>query len=261
MHDVSQFDLTGKVALVTGSSRGIGKAIAEAMVDLGARMVISSRNQEACDAVAAGINARTGRAAAIAIAASISQKDALRALVDRIVSELGRIDVLVCNAASNPYYGPMSGISDDQFLKILTNNVIANNWLIQMAAPAMLERRTGSIIVISSIGGFVGSKTIGAYNISKAADLQLVRNLAVEFGPHNVRVNGIAPGVVRTDFARAIWEDPKAEAAFARAAPLGRVGEPVEISGAAAFLASPAAAYMTGQTIVIDGGLTIGGHL
>lgn len=261
MNHVSQFDLTGKVALITGSSRGIGRAIAEELADLGARVVISSRNQEACDVVAAEINARIGTPSAVAIAASISQKEALRRLVDRGVSEFGKIDVLVCNAASNPYYGPMSGITDDQFLKILTNNIIATNWLIQMVAPAMMERREGSIIVISSVGGFVGSKSIGAYNISKAADLQLIRNLAIEFGPHNVRINAIAPGVIRTDFAKALWEDPEAEAALSQSTPLGRIGEPSEIAGAAAFLASKAAAYMTGQAIVIDGGMMVGGPL
>jgi NAD(P)-dependent dehydrogenase (short-subunit alcohol dehydrogenase family) len=261
MNHVSQFDLTGKVALITGSSRGIGRAIAEELANLGAKVVISSRNQEACDVVAAEINARIGSLSAIAIAASISQKGALHRLVDRSISKLGKVDVLVCNAASNPYYGPMSGITDDQFLKILTNNIIATHWLIQMLAPAMMERREGSIIVVSSIGGFVGSKSIGAYNISKAADLQLIRNLAIEFGPYNVRINAIAPGVIRTDFAKALWEDPKAEAALSQATPLGRIGEPSEIAGAAAFLASKAAAYMTGQAIVIDGGMMVSGPL
>ena len=256
---MSQFDLTGKVAIVTGSSRGIGRAIAEELAALGAKVVISSRKQDACDVVAESINAAHGERTAIAIAASISDKSALRNLVDRTLAEFGRIDVLVCNAASNPYFGPMSGISDEQFIKVLTNNVVANNWLIQMCAPDMKRQSDGSIILISSIGGLVGSDTIGAYNISKAADLQLVRNLAVEFGEHNIRVNGIAPGIIRTDFARAVWEMPGAEAAFAKAMPLGRIGEPAEIAGAAAFLASKASAYMTGQTIVVDGGIMIAG--
>lgn len=256
---MSQFDLTGKVAVITGSSRGIGRAIAEELAANGARVVISSRKLEACEPVAAEINARHGEGTAIAIAASISDKEALQALVDGAVQRFGAIDILVCNAATNPYFGPMSGISDEQFLKILTNNVVANNWLIQMVAPAMAARKDGAVIVVSSIGGLVGSKTIGAYNISKAADLQLVRNLAVEFGGDNIRVNGIAPGVIRTDFAKAIWDNPKAEAALARATPLGRIGEPKEIAGVAAFLASRAAAYVTGQTLVVDGGIVIGG--
>lgn len=256
---MSQFDLTGKVAVITGSSRGIGRAIADELAALGARVVISSRKQDACDAVAQDLNARHGPDTAIAVAASISDKDALQNLVEQSLTAFGKIDVLVCNAASNPHYGPMSGISDEQFVKILTNNIIANNWLIQMCAPRMKARRDGSIILVSSIGGFVGSDTIGAYNISKAADLQLIRNLAVEFGGDNIRVNGIAPGVIRTDFARAIWESPGAQAALSKAAPLGRIGEAAEIAGAAAFLAAKASTYMTGQTIVVDGGIMIAG--
>jgi NAD(P)-dependent dehydrogenase (short-subunit alcohol dehydrogenase family) len=256
-----QFDMTGKVAVVTGSSRGIGRAIAEAMADAGARVVISSRKQPACDAVAAAINARHGEGRAIALAASISDKAALETLIADTRAAFGRIDVLVCNAASNPYYGPMSGISDEQFRKVLDNNILANHWLITMVAPEMAERRDGAIIIVSSIGGFVGSDVIGAYNISKAADLQMVRNLAIELGGANIRVNAVAPGVVRTDFAKAFWEDPAAEAALRRATPLGRIGEPEEIAGAAVFLASPAGRYITGQAIVIDGGSTIKGTL
>jgi NAD(P)-dependent dehydrogenase (short-subunit alcohol dehydrogenase family) len=255
------FDLTGKVAIITGSSRGIGRAIAEAYATAGATVVISSRKQPACDEVAAAINARHGQERAVAIAASISDKAALEQLVAETRARFGRIDILVCNAASNPYYGPMSGISDEQFRKIFDNNVLANHWLVGMVAPEMIERRDGAIVIVSSIGGLIGSDVIGAYNISKAADFQLVRNLAIEFGPHNVRVNAIAPGVIRTDFARALWEDPKAEAALKRVTPLGRIGEPEEIAGAAVFLASKAGAYVTGQGIVVDGGTTIRGGL
>jgi NAD(P)-dependent dehydrogenase (short-subunit alcohol dehydrogenase family) len=258
---MEMFDLSGKVAIVTGSSRGIGRAIAEAYAEAGARVVISSRKQSACELVAEAINARYGEERAIAIAASISDKAALEALVDQTQQRLGAIDLLVCNAASNPYYGPMAGITDEQFRKIFDNNVLANHWLITMVAPAMIERRDGAIIVVSSIGGLIGSDVIGAYNVSKAADFQLVRNLATEFGPHNVRINAIAPGVIRTDFARALWEDPEAEAALRRATPLGRIGEPEEIAGTAVFLASKAGAYVTGQAIVVDGGSTIKGTL
>ncbi len=255
------FDLTGKVALITGSSRGIGRAIAEALAEAGASVVISSRRQAACDEVASAIVSARGRDCAIAIAANISDKSALQALVDETRQRLGQIDILVCNAATNPYYGPMSGIGDEQFTKILNNNVVANHWLIQMVAPEMIDRRDGSIIVISSIGGLQGSAVIGAYNISKAADLQLVRNLALEFGPHNVRVNAIAPGVIRTDFARALWEDPDAMSKLEGATPLGRIGEPGEIAGAAVFLASKASAFMCGQQLVIDGGSMVKGIL
>lgn len=255
------FDLTGKVAIITGSSRGIGRAIAEAYAAAGATVVISSRKQPACEAVADAINAEHGEGRAIAIAASISDKAALEALVAETRQRLGRIDLLVCNAASNPYYGPMAGISDDQFRKIFDNNVLANHWLITMVAPEMIARKDGAIIVISSIGGLIGSDVIGAYNVSKAADFQLVRNLAMEFGPHNVRINAIAPGVIRTDFAKALWEDPAAEARLKSATPLGRIGEPEEIAGTAVFLASKAGAYITGQGIVVDGGSTIKGTL
>ena len=250
------FDLTGKVAVITGSSRGIGRAIAQAMADHGARVVISSRKQDACEAVAAAINARHP-GAATAIAASISSKAALEDLVARTQAEVGPVDVLVCNAASNPYYGPMSGISDDQFRKILDNNVLSNHWLIQLCLPGMIERRDGAVIVISSIGGLRGSATIGAYTVSKAADLQLVRALAKECGLHNVRFNAIAPGLIRTDFARALWDNPEATERFNSEHPMRRIGEPEEIAGAAVFLASRAGSYVNGQTIVIDGGSTI----
>ena len=250
------FDLSGKVAVVTGSSRGIGRSIAEEMAAAGATVVISSRKQDACEEVVEAIKAKGGKA--IAIAASISDKAALQALADRTIAELGRIDILVCNAASNPYYGPMSGISDDQFRKILDNNVLSNHWLIQMLAPQMVERGEGSIIIISSIGGLTSSTVIGPYNISKAADFQLARNLALEFGTKGVRVNCIAPGLIRTDFAKALWENPDTLKAVTRSTPMRRIGEPEEIAGAAVFLASPASAYITGQTIIVDGGATVG---
>ncbi|HEX8467852.1 MAG TPA: SDR family oxidoreductase [Allosphingosinicella sp.] len=254
---MSLFDLTGKVAVITGSSRGIGRAIAEAMADQGAKVVISSRKAEACQEVADSINARHP-GSAIVVPASISSKEALQNLVDETRRQLGRIDILVCNAASNPYYGPMGGITDDQFRKILENNVIANHWLIQMVAPEMIERRSGSIVIVSSIGGLKASAVIGAYNISKAADFQLARNLAAEFGPHQVRVNCIAPGLIRTDFAKALWENPDTLKAVTAHTPLQRIGEPEEIAGAAVFLASDASTFVTGQAIVVDGGSTTG---
>ncbi|WP_106639568.1 SDR family NAD(P)-dependent oxidoreductase [Allosphingosinicella vermicomposti] len=252
------FDLTGKVAIITGSSRGIGRAIAEAMAEQGAKVVISSRKRESCEEAATAINEKHGPGTAIVVPANISSKDDLQNLVDETKAQLGRIDIVVCNAASNPYYGPMSGITDDQFRKILENNVIANHWLIQMAVPEMLERKDGSIIIVSSIGGLTGSAIIGAYNISKAADFQLARNLAAEFGPSGVRVNCIAPGLVRTDFAKALWDDPDTLKAVTRFTPMKRIGEPHEIAGAAVFLAAPASTFMTGQTIIVDGGSTTG---
>ena len=250
------FDMTGKVAIITGSTRGIGRAIAERMAEHGARVVVSSRKQDVCDQVAAGINERYGKGRAIAVAANISSKESLQHLVDETNTAFGRIDVLVCNAASNPYYGPLAGISDDQFRKILDNNIVANNWLISMVAPQMIARKDGAITIISSIGGLKGSTIIGAYCISKAADMQLARNLACEYGPHNIRVNCIAPGLIKTDFAKALWDNPENLKASTSRAPLGRIGIPDEIAGAAVFLSSAAGNFMTGQTMVIDGGVT-----
>jgi NAD(P)-dependent dehydrogenase (short-subunit alcohol dehydrogenase family) len=254
---MSLFSLTGKVAIITGSSRGIGKAIAERLAEHGANVVISSRKPEPCAEVASAINARHGAGAAISLPANISSKDELRHLVDATTAQLGKVDILVCNAASNPYYGPLAGITDDQFRKILENNVIANHWLISFAAPQMIERKDGAVIIVSSIGGLRGSPVIGAYNISKAADFQLARNLAVEYGPHNVRVNCIAPGLIKTDFAKALWDNPETLKRATSTTPLRRIGEPDEIAGAAVFLASAAGSFMTGQNIVIDGGATI----
>jgi NAD(P)-dependent dehydrogenase (short-subunit alcohol dehydrogenase family) len=254
---VSLFDLNGKVALVTGSSRGIGRAIVERMVEQGAQVVVSSRNIEPCREVADAINAKYGAGRAIAIAANISSKEQLTRLVDETIRAFGQIHILVCNAASNPHYGPMHTISDEQLRKILDNNIVSNHWLITMVTPQMIARKDGSIIVMSSIGGMRGSPLIGAYCISKAADLQLARNLAVELGPHNVRINCIAPGLIRTDFARALWEDQENLKRRNAQTPLRRIGEPDEIAGAAVLLASQAGSYMTGQTIVIDGGVTI----
>lgn len=254
---MSLFSLEGKVAVITGSSRGIGKAIAERMAEQGAKVVISSRKAEPCDEVAKAINDKHGAGSAISVPANISSKEALQNLVDETNRQLGRIDIVVCNAASNPYYGPLAGIQDEQFRKILENNIISNHWLINFAVPQMIERKEGSIIIVSSIGGLRGSPIIGAYNISKAADFQLARNLAVEYGPHNIRVNCIAPGLIKTDFARALWEDEERLKDRTATTPLRRIGEPDEIAGAAVYLASPASTFMTGQALVVDGGVTI----
>lgn len=249
------FDLTGKVAIVTGSTKGIGKAIAERFAEHGAKVTISSRKAAAVEAVTAEINEKyPGHA--IAVPCNISSKDDLQRLVDETRKAFGQVDILVCNAASNPYYGPMSGISDEAFRKILDNNIVSNNWLIQMVAPEMQERKDGSIIIISSIGGLRGTPVIGVYAISKAADMQMARNLAQELSPSNIRVNCIAPGLVKTDFARALWETPEAERRSSFGNPLRRLGEPDDIAGAAVFLAAKSGAWMTGQTIVVDGGST-----
>ena len=249
------FDLTGKVAIITGSTKGIGRAIAERMAEHGAKVAISSRKSGACEEVAAAINAKHP-GGALAVPANISSKDDLQRLVDETRAAFGKVDILVCNAASNPYAGPMSGMSDEAFRKILDNNIVSNHWLIHMVAPEMAARKDGAIVIISSIGGLRGSTVLGAYCISKAADMQLARNLAHELSPDNIRVNCIAPGLVKTDFARMLWDNPEGEARALTGTPLRRHGDPDDIAGAAVFLASKAGAWMTGQTMVIDGGVT-----
>ncbi len=253
------FNLTGKVAVVTGSSRGIGRSIAIQLAKAGARVVISSRKLAACEAVVQTIRETGGAQGgkAMAIAANISDKAQVEALVAQTRAAWGGIDIMVCNAATNPYYGPMTGMSDEVFDKIMRNNVLSNAWLCNLAYPDMKAKKNGAIIIVSSIGGLHGSSVIGAYNISKAADMQLARNLAVEWGPDNIRVNCIAPGLIRTDFAKALHENPVLKAKVEGETPLRRIGEPDDIGGIAVLLASAAGQYITGQTIVADGGMMI----
>jgi NAD(P)-dependent dehydrogenase (short-subunit alcohol dehydrogenase family) len=251
------FDLSGKTALVTGSSRGIGRAIAERLAEHGARVVVSSRKLPACEEVVEAIRRKGGQATAIAC--NISQKEELEQLVRQSRAAFGQIDVLVCNAAVNPHYGPSQEIPDSAFDKVMASNIRSNHWLCQMVIPEMAERRDGAVVIVSSIGGLKGSTVLGAYAISKAADMQMARNLAVEWGPANVRVNCIAPGLVRTDFARALWENPATYERAVSVYPLRRIGEPDEIAGAAVFLASRAGSFVTGQSLVVDGGATIAG--
>jgi dehydrogenase/reductase SDR family member 4 len=247
------FDLSGKVAIVTGSTRGIGKSIAEELARAGAKVAVSSRKAEAVQATVKALQAEG--LAVIGRPCNVSRKEELQALVDATREEWGRIDIVVANAASNPYYGPLTGIGDEAFDKIFANNVKSVLWLAAMTLPGM--KGGGSFIVVGSIGGLVANTVIGAYGISKAADHHLVRNLAAEWGPKNVRVNAIAPGLVKTEFARALWEDDKRRNERIEATPLRRLGEPRDIGGIAAFLASDAAAFITGQCIVADGGVTI----
>ena len=249
------FDLTGKVALVTGSTRGIGKAIAAEMARAGAKVVVSSRKAEACEEVRKEFESQGWPV--IARPCNVSQKEELGALVELTVKTWGRIDVAVANAAANPYYGPLAGLPDDTFDKVFLNNVKSVLWLAHLTLPGMAERGGGSFITIGSIAGLLANTVIGAYGISKAADHHLVRNLAAEWGPKNVRVNAIAPGLIRTDFARALWEDEKRRKERESVTPLRRLGEPREIGGIAVFLASEAASFITGQVIVADGGVTI----
>jgi dehydrogenase/reductase SDR family protein 4 len=249
------FDLTGQVAVVTGSTKGIGRAIAEEMARAGAKVVVSSRKAEACEEVAAAI-VKEGHEA-IAIPCHIGRRADCEALIAKTHEKWGKIDTLVCNAAINPYYGPLTGLTDEVFSKVMETNVRSNLWLANLVQPEMAARRDGAIIIVSSIGGLKGTDILGIYAISKAADMQLARNLAVEWGPHNIRVNCIAPGLVKTDFARALWEDPELRKGSEDRTALRRLGEPEDIAGAAVFLAARAGRWITGQTIVIDGGRTI----
>lgn len=252
------FDLSGKVAVITGSSRGIGRAIAERMAEHGAKVVVTSRKLDACEEVVKAIKDKGGEA--IALASNISRKEELQKLVDDTVAHWGGIDVLVCNAAVNPYYGPSIDMPDDAYDKVMNSNVRSNFWLCNMVLPQMAKRGGGSIIIISSIAGLTGTSTLGVYGLSKAADMALARNLCAEWGPKNIRANCIAPGLIRTDFAKALWEDPKVYEHTVKVYPLRRIGEPDEIAGAAVFLAGPSGSFMTGQTIVIDGGGVVGGR-
>lgn len=252
---MSLFSLENNVALITGSTKGIGKAIASRMAEQGAKVVISSRNQDACDEVAGEINRLGGQA--IAVACNINYKEQLQNLVTRSQEAFGTINTLVCNAALNPYFGPSQDIPDEAFDKVMHANIGSVHRLCQLVIPGMAEAGGGAVIIVSSIGGIKGTDSLGAYAISKAADMQIARNLAVEWGPKNVRVNCIAPGLIRTDFARALWENPEIYEATVAKYPLRRIGEPDEIAGAAVMLASKAGSFTTGQTLVIDGGGTI----
>ena len=251
----SLFDLSGKVALITGSTRGIGKSMAEELARAGCKVVVSSRKAEACDEVRAEFE--TQGFEVLAQPCNVSRKEELQMLVDATVAKWGRIDIAIANAAANPYYGPLAQIPDEAFDKVFLNNVKSVLWLAGMTLPGMAERGGGSFISIGSIGGIIASTVIGAYGMSKAADHHLVRNLAAEWGPKNVRVNAIAPGLIKTDFAKALWEDEKRRAEREANTPLRRLGVPRDIGGIAVFLASDAAAFITGQTIVADGGVTI----
>lgn len=253
----SPFDLHDKVAVITGSSRGIGRAIAESMAALGAKVVISSRHADACEVVAKEIEAKGGEA--LAVGCNISRRVEVEELVARSNKRFGRIDILVCNAAINPVYGPLLHLTDEAFDKVIGTNVRSNLWLCNLTIPAMAERGGGAVIIVSSIAALRGTDVLGMYGISKAADLALVRNLAAEWGPRNVRVNAIAPGLVKTEFARALWENTEMVKRRNAVTPLRRIGMPEEIGPIAAFLASPAASFITGQVIVADGGITSGG--
>lgn len=254
---MDSLSLKNKTAIVTGSSRGIGRAIAIAYARAGARVVITSRKADACAAVVDQI--RSEGLEATAIACNISRKEEVLGLVEQTEKVYGTVDVLVCNAAVNPYYGPMSGISDEAFSKVMDVNIRSNLWLVNRTAPGMAAKGGGSVVIISSIAGLTGSRVLGAYGISKAADMSLARSLALEWGKQGIRTNCIAPGLIKTDFAKALWDNPETLANALKSSPLNMIGEPEDIAGAALLLGSDAGRFITGTTIVIDGGATIGG--
>ena len=249
------FDMKDKVVIITGSSRGIGQASAEQLARAGAKVVVSSRKAEPCEAVAAGIRAAGGQA--LVVPCHVGEKAQVEALVEATLATWGRVDGLVCNAATNPVMGPLSTLSDDVFAKIMQVNVQSTLWLSNLCAPIMARQGGGSLVLLSSITALLGNAFIGAYGMSKAAEGQLARNLAVELGPQNIRVNSIAPGLVKTDFAKAIWDNPDLMEKQLGNTPLGRIGAPEDIAGVVHFLLSDAANYITGQMIVADGGETI----
>jgi dehydrogenase/reductase SDR family protein 4 len=249
------FDLTGKVALITGSTKGIGKSIAEEMARAGAKVVVSSRKADAVEAVTKELLAQ-GREA-IGVPCNIGSKQELQNLVDKTMAKWGRIDILVCNAAINPQFGSITKVTDEVFDKMMGSNVRSIFWLANMVLPQMAERKDGAMIIVSSIAALRGSNVNGLYGVTKAADAGLGRALAVEWGPQNIRVNCIAPGLIKTDFARALWEDDERRKRREATTPLRRLGEPQDVGGVAVFLASDAARFITGQLLVVDGGVTI----
>ena len=254
MTTATLFDLHGKTALLTGASKGMGKAMAQALAEHGAKVMISSRKLDQCEAVAAEINGRCGAEQAYSFACNAGYKEQLQELVDATREQIGPIDILVANAGVNPFHGPMKAISDDAYDKIMSTNVKANHWLAQMVAPDMVARGTGSMMFTSSVGAFTPSLALGTYNMSKLALIALVRNLAAEFGPQGLRANAICPALIRTDFAQALWDNPKAEQRAKEQIPLRRLGESDDLKGIAVFLASDASAYITGQALTVCGG-------
>jgi NAD(P)-dependent dehydrogenase (short-subunit alcohol dehydrogenase family) len=253
---MSLFNLKNKSFLITGSSKGIGKSIAFHAADHGAQVIISSRKIDACKETANEINEHCGAEVAFPIQANIAHEEELNSLVDQTNKLLGKIDVLICNAATNPFMGSMADIPSDAFDKVMNNNIKANHILTNLVTPQMIDRKDGVIIIISSVGGTIGSNLIGTYNISKAADIQMVKNIAVEYGHHNIRANTVAPGLIRTDFARGLWENPVIHEQYTKTHPMRRIGEPDEVAGAVIMLASDAGKYINGQTIIVDGGAT-----
>ena len=251
------FSLEGQTALITGGSRGIGRAIALRMAEAGASVIVNGRTAETCEAVVEEIRTAGGQARALPY--NISRIEDATALAHDSLDTFGKVDIFVGNAAANPYYGPVLDVEMSAFDKIVDTNIKANLLISKVLVPPMVQRKAGCLMFITSVAGLQASDNLGIYGMSKAAEAALVRNLAAEHGPSNVRVNCIAPGLVKTDFARALWEDKDRLAKTMSAYPLRRMGTPDEIAGTAVWLASPAGGFVTGQTIVVDGGVSMVG--
>lgn len=251
----SGFDLSGKVAIITGASRGIGQAIAECYAQAGAKVVLSSRKQESLDAVVEAICARGGQA--VAVAAHNGDKTALQTLAQRTLDTYGRIDILVNNAATNPHFGALLDAEDSLWQKTIEVNIMGTIWLTQAVVPHLRANGGGKIINVASINGLRPGRLQGIYSLTKAALISLTQTLAMELGIDNIQVNAIAPGLVKTRFARVIWENDALLNQIVERTPAGRIGEPEDIAGIALYLAAPASAYTTGQVFVVDGGVTV----
>ncbi|WP_439487104.1 SDR family NAD(P)-dependent oxidoreductase [Blastomonas fulva] len=251
----SLFSLEGKTALVTGASRGIGLATARMFSEAGAHVVLSSNETEECERIVAEWSA-AGRPA-VGIGCDVTQKAEIERLVDQSVAALGRIDILMCNAGAAPHFGPLAEASDEDYDVTMTVNLRHSIWLTNLVAPQMAAQGSGSIVLMSSIAALRGAHRIGLYSMAKSAILQLARNLALEWGGANVRANSIAPGLIQTNFASGILDNPAVLDTRLKATPLGRLGQADEIAATALFLASPAASFITGQNIVVDGGQTM----
>lgn len=252
----SLFDLSSQSALVTGASRGIGLAVATALGEAGAKVILSSDEGAECEAQAAALRARGIDAQAVAC--DVTQRGQIDALVDAALRLCGAIDILVCNAGVAPHMGPIAGASDADYEMTMTVNLRSVLWLTSAVIAHMVPRRSGSVVLMSSIAGVRGNKGLGLYGLSKAALAQLARNLAVEWGPSGIRVNALSPGVTRTAFARPLTDDAAVMQRRLALTPLRRIAEPEEIAGAALFLVSRAGGFVTGHNLIADGGTTIG---
>ena len=249
------FQLEGKVALVTGASKGIGEAMARGLAEFGARVVVSSRKQEAVEAVAAAFQA--DGLTATGIAANVGYIEEAQRLVDQTMTTYGGLDIIINNAAANPVFGPINQSEERAFDKIMDVNLKGPFELCKYAYPILKERGGGSIINFSSIGGITPEPMLGLYSVSKAGLISLTKAMAQDWGRDNIRVNAICPGLIKTKFSRALWQDEAILKRFLEYIPLGRVGTVEDVAGLAVFLASDAAAYCTGSVYMVDGGYMV----